>query len=105
MVPVIIAGFFVVGIIGLTIYCLADNDRIYGSIIAGILTSLLSFVTGAIFMFGLVVSEVRPTSESVATIYQEPALGYFFLLYGIIMLVVVALLVYDMRNSELGDVI
>jgi len=90
MIPVLVAGIFVIGIITLAIYSLADNDRLYGSIIAAIFASLLSFILAMNFIFVGILDA--------GTSYTIPPVGWLFMLIGIVMVVVTLLLIVDTRN-------
>ena len=77
MITTYIAVAEFIGIIILTIYSLADNERIYASIFAAIIASLLSFILGYQFLFGMIQNETGTTT------YTDLPLGYFFIMLGI----------------------
>lgn len=77
MIPVLIAVAEFIGIIILTVYSLADNERVYASIFGAILASILSFILGYQLLFGLVQNETSLTT------YSDAPLGYFFIMVGI----------------------
>lgn len=91
MLPVTVAGIFVIGIIILAVYSLADNERLYGSIIAAILATILSFLVGLNFLF------VGVLDAGVS--YTIPPVGWLFVLIGIVMTVVTLLLVVSTRTE------
>ena len=91
MLPVLVAGIFVIGVIILAIYSLADNERLYGSIIAAILAAVLSFILGMNFLFVGVLDA--------GTSYTIPPVGWLFMLIGIVMVVVTLLLVISTRSE------
>jgi hypothetical protein len=91
MIPVTIAGVEMVGMLILTIYALADNERIYASIFAAILAALLSALLGYQFLFGLIQSEFY-TGATPAT---DQPLGYFFIMVSIMIGVITLAIVTD----------
>ena len=77
MIPVLIAVAEFIGIIILTVYALADNERIYASVFGAIMGSILAFILGYQLLFGMI------QNESSLTIYSDLPLGYFFIMVGI----------------------
>lgn len=103
MIPVLIAFAEFLGIIILATYFLADNDRIYASIFAGILSSLLSFLLGYQLLFKLIQSEfVTGGEESSVLYFQDYPTGYFFMMVGIMLGILIVAIVADtvIKNRE-----
>lgn len=76
--PPVMVFIEMLGIFGLVVYALLDNERIYGSVLAGICAALLSFICGYQLMFGLVRADT-----AVQTVFMDLPLGYFFIFCGI----------------------
>jgi hypothetical protein len=94
LIPTLIAVVEMVCVIILTVYSLADNERLYAPIMAAILGSILSLMLGYQFLFGLVQNET-----TLSTIQNLP-LGYFFVMLGIIILFLVIAVVADVRIKK-----
>jgi ABC-type nickel/cobalt efflux system permease component RcnA len=70
------AGMEVVGIVALLIYAMADNERIYASVFASFIATILSALVAYQFLFGLVVTDS-------GTKIQDTGVGYFFMMIAI----------------------
>ena len=90
-VPVMIAAVMMVGIICLTIYFMIDNERMYASVFAAIMGSVLSFLVGWDFLF---VGITELSSGVSFTYYPQPE-GYFFIMVGIMLSLLVLAIIVD----------
>jgi hypothetical protein len=97
-VPVAIAAVMMVGCIILAIYFLADNERLYASIFAAIMGSVMSFILGLDFLFIGIVETVGTTQVT----YIDQPLGYFFIMVAIMIFLLTLAIVVDalMKRKE-----
>ena len=97
-VPVAIAAVMMVGCIILAIYFLADNERLYASIFAAIMGSVMSFILGLDFLFIGIVETVGTTQVT----YIDQPLGYFFIMVGIMIFLLTLAIIVDalMKRRE-----
>ena len=90
MITSFIAGLELIGIIILAVYALLDNERIYASVCAAIMGSILSGVLGYQLLFGMVRTENMD-------VIQDNGLGYYCIMIAVIMFVIALAVVADTR--------
>ena len=76
MITDFLAGIEMVGIVSLLIYAMADNERLYASIFASFITTILSALVAYQYLFGLIIT-------SSGTVIQDSGVGYFFIMIAI----------------------
>lgn len=95
-IPSLLLAILVLVDFGLIIYVLADNERIFGSIIAALISIILSFYLGMVFVFG--------GGTDAGTSFTDAPAGWFFIFVGVVMvLVMLMLIVYSRQEPEEDD--
>lgn len=97
MISSIIVASEIIGIVALTVYSLADNERIYASIFGVVVSTILSFLVGYQFLFSLILDE-----RGVA--YGDTPLGWTFIMIGIMFGVLNLAIIVDavLKKRERG---